>query len=274
MEDSHTKNIAPRQPVLRVMVYIIAVLILLIWLAYTPAGILGKADAVGYAVCHRIEMRSFNIGGVRQMPLCARCTGMYLGAVTGLVFLWLSGNKRSGMPAWPVLTVFAFFFAAFGIDGLNSYLHLFPGAPGVYEPHNWLRLFTGTGIGLAMAAAIFLAFNQTMWADMDWRPVVPGLRSLGLLVLLAVGIDLLVLTESPFVLYPMALISAIGVMILLTMVHSMFIVMLLRMENKATRLRQIVFPLIGGMAVALLQIAAFDLVRYWFTGTWEGFHFG
>ena len=53
------------------------------WLLNTPAGLLGKADAVGYAVCHRIDLRSFNLGE-RQMPLCARCTGMYLGAVLGL----------------------------------------------------------------------------------------------------------------------------------------------------------------------------------------------
>lgn len=35
-----------------------------------PGGLLDKADKVGYAVCHRITIRSFLIGE-RQMPLCA-----------------------------------------------------------------------------------------------------------------------------------------------------------------------------------------------------------
>jgi len=43
-------------------------LLLLGWLLNTPEGLLGKADAVGYAVCHRIEARSFHLGE-RPIPL-------------------------------------------------------------------------------------------------------------------------------------------------------------------------------------------------------------
>jgi hypothetical protein len=32
--------------------------------------------------------------------------------------------------------------------------------------------------------------------------------------------------------------------------------------------------LVGGFGVALLQIAAFDFVRYFLTGAWSGFHLG
>ena len=56
-----------------------------IWMYYGPEGVLGKADAVGYAVCHRIESRSFFIGEI-QFSVCARCTGQYLGAVLGILF--------------------------------------------------------------------------------------------------------------------------------------------------------------------------------------------
>ena len=55
-------------------------LVLLGWLLNTPPGLLGKADAIGYAVCHRIDLRSFHLGE-RALPLCARCSGMYLGAM-------------------------------------------------------------------------------------------------------------------------------------------------------------------------------------------------
>ncbi len=62
---------------------IIVVFLLVAWLLNTPNGLLGKADALGYAVCHRIDARSFHIHD-RQTPLCSRCTGMYLGAMLGL----------------------------------------------------------------------------------------------------------------------------------------------------------------------------------------------
>jgi uncharacterized membrane protein len=35
--------------------------------------------AVGAVVCHQLPGRSFHLWG-RQMPVCARCTGIYLGA--------------------------------------------------------------------------------------------------------------------------------------------------------------------------------------------------
>lgn len=41
--------------------------------------------AVGAAVCHQRPERSFHLWG-RQMPVCARCTGIYLGAaVVGIL---------------------------------------------------------------------------------------------------------------------------------------------------------------------------------------------
>ncbi len=199
---------------------------------------------------------------------------MYLGAVLGLGFLALTAPRRGGMPArrlWPIL---ALLLLAFGGDGLNSYLHLFPGAPALYEPNNTLRLVTGTGMGLLMAIVLYPAFAQTVWQTWDARPVLGGFRSLLVLFLLAAGLDVVVLTENPLVLYPLALVSAGGVLVLLTMVYTMVVLMVTKAENRFNRLGQLVTPLIAGFGVGLLQIAVLDFVRFLFTGTWEGFHFG
>jgi uncharacterized membrane protein len=248
-------------------------LLLFGWLLNTPAGLLGKADAVGYAVCHRIEERSFHVHG-RQMPLCARCTGMYLGAMLGLVYLSITTPRRTGLPPWKVMILFGFFVAAFGIDGVNSYLHFFPGFKGLYEPQNWLRLVTGTGIGIAISALLYPAFNQSAWKDWDERKVFADFRSLGVLLVLAVILDLVVISEFWPVMVILALISAAGVLVLLIMVYSMVFLMLLRKENTFERLRQMFIPLAAGFLMAMLQIAALDVVRYWLTGTWSGFNFG
>lgn len=254
-------------------VMIAAGLLLLGWLFNTPDGLLGKADAIGYAVCHRIELRSFHLGD-RQLPLCARCSGMYLGAVLGLVYFSLKGPRRSEMPPkrlWPAL---ALLVAAFGVDGLNSYLHLFPGFTGLYEPQNWSRLLTGTGMGLAVIAVLYPSFTQTVWQTLDKRPVLDGYRSLGVLLLLALLLDLLVLTGNPMILYPLALISAAGVMVLLIMVYSMGWVMVFRLENRFSSLASFILPLTGGFGMAVLQIIVLDVLRYVFTGSWDGFHLG
>lgn len=253
---------------------VIPVLLLLVgWLLNVPGGILGKADAVGYAVCHRIEVRSFHLGD-RPIPLCARCSGMYLGAMSGLIYQAIVYKRRGGMPDKKILAVFGLFLIAFAGDGLNSYMSFFPNAPTLYEPQNWLRLVTGTGMGLAIAGVIFPAFNQTVWAGWDRRPTFVKLTSLPPLLIIAILVDVLVLTENPLVLYPLAIISASGVLVLLTLVYGMVWLMISKAENSIARISQLIIPLTVGFGMALLQIIVFDGLRFALTGTWEGFHLG
>ena len=172
-------NNRSRYKVGRWLLFIAVGLLVFGWLLNTPPGLFGKADAIGYAVCHRIDARSFHIGD-RQIPLCARCSGMYLGAMLGLLYMSLRGWKRGGIPPKRVLAVLSVLVIAFAVDGLNSYLHLpfFPGAPSLYEPSNTTRLLTGTGMGLVIAALIYPSFHQTVWPDWKAKPAITGIRSL------------------------------------------------------------------------------------------------
>lgn len=239
----------------------------------TPEGLLGKADAIGYAVCHRIDLRSFHIGE-RPLPLCARCTGMYLGALLGLLYQHAINPRRSGTPARSVILVLALFVIAFAADGLNSYMTLIPIFPHLYEPNNTLRLITGSGMGIAVSAALFPAFNQTIWQDHQDEPALKNLRQLFGLLLLGAITDALVLTQNPLILYPFALISAFGVVVLLTMIYSMLWIIILRKENRYAYARQLAMPLLAGFGFALLQLILIDAGRFLLTGTWDGFHIG
>jgi len=52
--------------------------------------------ALGYGVCHQLPERSFIEGGLQQ-PVCARCSGIYVGAIIGLALLfWLYRRGRAG----------------------------------------------------------------------------------------------------------------------------------------------------------------------------------
>jgi len=262
----------------RYLVVVAAAVVLIGWWVNTPAGLLSKADAIGYAVCHQISSRSFHIGNI-QLPLCARCTGMYLGAMTGLIYQMVIGGRRTRIPPWRVLIPLIVFALGFGLDGANSYLYLVkevnPGflakIPNLYTPTNTLRLLTGSGMGLGLAAVLLPAFNQTAWAQDDHRSALPTLKAFGVLVLIQLVLDLLVLTQSPIVLYPVAVISVLGVLVLLTMVYSMVWIMIMGEENKFQRLPQLWMPLLAGFTVAMIQTAAVDAVRFWLTGTWSGF---
>jgi uncharacterized membrane protein len=252
------------------LVVLVGLVALLSWLLNTPPGLLGKADAIGYAICHRLDFRSFHLGD-RQLPLCARCTGIYLGVLLGMLTLTALGRGRAGgLPAGRVLLVLVGFIALMGFDGVNSYLTLFPGLPHLYEPSNTLRMITGTLNGLALAGLMFPVLNQTLWRDWQPRPVLGSLRELLLLVGLAVVVIALALTENPVVLYPLALLSAAGVLAILVALNTTILLVVVRRENLAASWRSAAMPLLAGLVVALIQVGLVDAVRYAIFGTWGG----
>ncbi len=256
--------------------YLLVGALLVGWLLNTPEGLLGKADAVGYAVCHRIDLRSFHLGD-RQFSMCARCSGQYLGAMLGFIFQIAQGRRRAGQPPRGVLFVLGGLALVWALDGFNSFLHLQPDLFSrffLYDPNNTLRVLTGTGLGLGISVIVLPAFNQTMWKRWSPKPALSGYASLGGMLALGLIMAILVLTENPLILYPLALISAAGVLVILTLVYSMVWVMLFKLENRFDSLREMTFPLVAGFATALAQIAALDFIRYLLTGTWDGFHFG
>ncbi len=264
------------------LVPIAALIAIAAYIYFTPPGLLGKADAVGYAVCHRISERSFHVHENRQLPMCARDTGTFTSAFVSLIYLSIIGSKRGGMPAKKIAAVLIALFLIWGFDGANSYLYLikqtYPGAlpqiPNLYIPNNTLRLLTGSGMGMGMAAALFAAFNQTTWKELDMRPALGTWRDLGLLAAIILVIDLLILSESLLVLYPVAYISVFGVLTLLTVIFSVVWMMIMKQDSSFTSAKELWIALLAGFTLALIMILGIDLLRFGFTGTWGAFPMG
>ena len=275
METQPTRSIFNN--ILRWFVPVAAILAFAAWMYISPEGALGKLDAIGYAVCHRIDERSFQIND-RQLPLCARCTGEFFTAGIALLFQVIVSGKRSKLPSRGIIAVLILFFLAFGIDGSTSYLYLLKqssqGAldqiPNLYIPNNILRLFTGSGMGIALAAILYPVVNQTLWREMDERPALEW-KSFGGLVALAAILNMLVLTDSPIILYPVAYMSALGTLSLLVIVFAILWTIVMREDNTYTTPRQLILPFLSGITLALLMVLSIDLVRLQLTGTWNGF---
>jgi len=278
MEQANKRPIAHNLS--RWLVPLAALIVFGVWFYIAPPGVLGKADSIGYAVCHRIDERSFQIFD-RQLPLCARCTGEFYAAGITLLFFAFVSPKKSGMPGWKLGAPLLFFLFAFGLDGSNSYLYLLKqtsgGAldniPNLYIPNNTLRLFTGSGMGIALASILYPAFNSSAWKTHDPSPALTW-KKLGIIIGIVLIINLLILTEHPAVLYPIAIVSVLGVLSLLVIVFSMVWVLMMRLENAFDSLTQMWMPFLAGTTLALLMITAIDLLRFRLTGTWGAFPLG
>ncbi|GMV33225.1 MAG: DUF2085 domain-containing protein [Chloroflexi bacterium CFX1] len=249
------------------------------WFVIAPAGALGKMDAIGYAVCHRIDARSLQIND-RQLPLCVRCTGEFYTAGLALAFQAFVSGRKSKLPSRGILAVLFAFFVAFGVDGSNSYLYLLKQTgggtgplaqfPNLYTPNHILRLFTGSGMGIALAAMLYPVINQTLWKELDDRPALDW-KKFGILTAGILFLNLLILTDSPLILYPIAYISALGTLSLLVLVFSLLWIILMKQDNTFEHPRQLWLAFASGLTLALLLILGIDLARLSFTGTWSGF---
>jgi uncharacterized membrane protein len=243
---------------------------LAVFLLATPSGLLRKADMVGYAVCHQIESHSFSIAG-HQLPLCARCTGTFLGALVGLFGqgVVLRRRRAGELPPGRLLAILVGFTLLWMADGVNSYLALV-GGPHLYEPRNTFRLITGALNGITMSALVYPVFNISLWRRPAGEAALRNLPDLGVLLLLEAALIGVVLSRQDFMLYPLTLLSAAGVLTLLTSVNTVIALILAGRDNSIGNWRQAVVPISVGLILSLIQIGVIGLVRYQVTGTFEG----
>lgn len=131
-------------------------------------GIVAAAvDAVGRTVCHQRPPRSFHIGG-SQVPVCARCAGLYWAVPFGFAAAWRRRPHGRGAASTGVhlsrvrgvLIVSTFpTLATIGIEWLN-----------LAQLSNAVRAVAAIPLGLALAWVVGLFF---VGALRDSAPPVP-----------------------------------------------------------------------------------------------------
>ena len=89
--------------------------------------------------CHKRPERSFFYKG-KQFPICARCTGICIGYVLGIVYAFFA------LFSWIAVLIA---FIPLIIDGMGQLI-------GYWESNNTRRLFTGTIFGAAIIHFIVL----------------------------------------------------------------------------------------------------------------------
>jgi uncharacterized membrane protein len=251
---------------------VVALLLLIVWLVNTPPGLMGKSDAIGYAVCHRISSHSFYFGD-RPFSLCARCSGQYLGFLWGYAVHLVFARKRSGFPSWPLLVGMGVLFLFYVIDSVNSLLYVYPGLGdwALYQPNNNLRLSSGLGMGLVISMLLYPLIGQTLWKDYSPEPSVSRFKEWALLFLGTLMVAGLVLSKNPLLLYPLVLLSSFSVLVLLSLLYCVIWVLVTRRENSFTTWDELIWFLLAGFSSGLMQIMLIDGIRFLLTGTWSGF---
>ena len=267
-----------RLSLVRWLVPVAAVLGLAAWLYVAPPGLMGKLDAIGYAVCHRIDSHSLHIGAL-QMPLCARCTGEFNAAAIGLLFQGLVSPRKNQFPKRGILAVLGAALRGLRVrwikflSGLDKRrvprcVRQHPQSVCDHQCHPSLhRQRHGTGNGRNLISHVQPKRLARPAAGAGARLATHRRTALPSCSLM----DVAMLTENPLVLYPVAVISSLGVLALLCLVFSVVWIMIMRQDNAFDHLRQLWLPAVAGLTLAFVLILGIDLFRLSLTHTWGGF---
>ena len=259
--DSQFSPVSKRSLLPKFLFIVIPATIVSVFIAVTPPGLWEKARLIGYALCHQLPQRSFFFDGY-QSPLCARCTGMYLGFLIGLVFLIVRRRTHSArMPATAIIAVLIGFITIMGIDGINSTISIIPGAPQLYHTTNIHRIVTGSLFGIAMCMLFFPVFSTAIWRQPSGDRSVKNWRELIVMMLVAFAIDAVVLTQADWLLYPVTIVSIAGPLLLLSFMGAIIVLTLRNLANSVDRWRQLATPMFAGLALGLVLITMMDVFR-------------
>jgi len=246
---------------LGILAVLLAAAIFLTWnfLSHSPSGCYAKIFSIGSSVCHQIPSHSFSIGTI-QFPVCARCTGLYIGSFIGIVYAFLSGKKIS-IPKIKYLIFLVILFIFWAGDGLNALISDFLNKPFLYQSSNLSRLITGYGMGLVMSTALVTLFNFTIWKTGIKAPVLENtFQIIGYGILSALS-GILIPISGPIVFQAAAYITIFTIVSIITLLYSIFWVIILKKENQFTNWKDIVVYILAGYTTAAGQILLLIALR-------------
>jgi len=116
------------------------------------ASFIGLAAAFAYSagavVCHQLPERSFALAG-RQLPVCARCSGLYLGVALGLLGWFLVRRLRPVPLAGPRRLL-----AVLAIAAVPTTVSWVTGVTGIWDGTNAIRAVLALPLGLGAGAVV------------------------------------------------------------------------------------------------------------------------
>ncbi len=114
---------------------------------FVLAGVVYRTGAV---ICHQRADRSFHLSGA-QLPVCARCTGLYAGAPLGAILVLIASDRRrrSLHGRWPRVVL-----AASAVPTLCLWAGEWAGA---IHPSDLMRAGWALPLGAAISALITAA---------------------------------------------------------------------------------------------------------------------
>ena len=128
--------------------------------------------AIGAVVCHQIPERSFHLAGV-QLPVCARCFGIYAGAAAAAA-IYVLGVFVADSARWRTLSPRAA-RRVFLVSALPTMLTVALEWAGLWRGSNIVRAIAGGVVGIGGALVVMSAVATLHYSGcLRRRPIEPS----------------------------------------------------------------------------------------------------
>jgi uncharacterized membrane protein len=139
-------------------------LALLVITPLAPSSLATLIYAVGSVICHQLPERSFHLAGF-QLPVCARCLGIYAGAAAA-ASIHVLGATIADTARWRLLSPAAARRVFLG-SALPTIVTVALEWSGVWFPTNVVRAMAGVVVGaggalVVMGAVATLNYNECL----------------------------------------------------------------------------------------------------------------
>ncbi|MCJ7665530.1 MAG: DUF2085 domain-containing protein [Actinobacteria bacterium] len=209
----------------------------------------------GGGLCHQRIDRSFN-SGIFNMPVCSRCTGIYLGIFLSLLTLVLIERRIKG--EFPSLKIVLVSIGAFLLMGIDVVLSTF----GFIQSNNIIRIITGFLTGWFMVLLLLPLANNSMFKKYSRKNYLDSPKKFWIWILVGLILCTTFIFTYSYVLILWSVISVFGMVSFTTLIlFILFFSLTRRLTGSIDSLKKYTISIIAGIAASFLLLSLFSCLR-------------
>ena len=209
----------------------------------------------GGGLCHQRIDRSFN-SGTFNMPVCSRCTGIYLGIFLSLLALILIERRvKEEFPSLKIVLVSVGAFLLMGLEVVLSTL-------GFIQSNNIIRMSTGFLMGWFMVLLLLPLANNSMFKKYLRKNYLDSPKKFWIWILAGLILCTIFIFTYSYVLILWSIISVFGMVTFTTLIlFILFFSLTRRLTGSIDSLKKFIISIITGIAVSLALLSLFSYLR-------------
>jgi uncharacterized membrane protein len=210
---------------------------------------------LGGGLCHQLDPRSFGFDGL-YMPLCSRCTGIYVGFLFSLVAIIIIERRVKGeFPSVKAIAAALCVILLMGLDAGASALRFF-------TSNNYIRFATGFLAGWFIALILIQLKNILMWKKLVRVPYLSDKKHFLIWIICGSGLVAAFMFSFERLLVFWGVLSVLGMIIFVNLiVLILFFGTIRRLTNKINSWKCYVLCFTAGIVLSIGILSLLSIVR-------------